>query len=324
MRLPKALATIVLTGFLAGCATDYAWLESPLDVFCVSTDLSDCAAAYADHLVQQLAETDEPGEIPESVQDLILAYATFPGTELHRSKHGHPILDAYIDAGVKVGAYARSPTSENLSILDEIESTETRMKAFVQLWLALGDRLPRDHAAHMLSELLLHDPEGYYMVQASRLPVMIALGDLERARALRDELLEEGVQLSPHLSIVALVSSSYAVAGLDTDALTILRGASEKGTAITEDDLQLIKLMAQAGKGDYPSPQDFLFFTDDSTRFEAYIAMAQLTHSVGTGSQSKRLIQEAVTFIQKTSYAGDEEKSLARILQLLAKITHRA
>lgn len=227
-----------------------------------------------------------------------------PSTKVIQSKEAGALLN--------VGP---GPISDpQLELAAKIADKELRADALSGL-LSLHSRSMSDSQVNtLLNELYALDKGQYANALIVKLPGLLNVGDLERAKALREVLL--GAKVSPDrtFSMLAYVASCYTMAGLKQDAGAIVIDAIPEGAKLSADDQRLISLSISVSNGSYPMVQDFWDFKSDEARLSAYLTIAVIARQLDSPAVAHQAVADAVKFIQKSGAKLDRTKALSQIL----------
>lgn len=316
------LLPLLVAAFVCGCASpNTAWFAEQRTLHCLETPLDSCLPDFAEAQIAKWHQSETAIDAPGALADLIIASALLsPPTSIVWPPERADLTAAH-SAAKALASYVDPFPDDALADLQKIEPVSLRARTLLFAWLSMHSSIPEHHSAAILNTLYEHDRQRYALAQALRLPGLLLTGDLERASAMRDEILEITIRSENSSSVLAFICGVYAAAGYEADAVSLLRRSIETGATVSEDDLQLIRLLTRVGKGDYPLPQDFYFFESDAKRVEAYTVMARVTHGLGMHNQSKQALRDGLKLIQKTSFQADFHSSLTRII--LASVATR-
>lgn len=173
-----------------------------------------------------------------------------------------------------------------------------------------------DQVNGVLNALYDLDRVQYVRALIVKLPVLLKSGDLERAKALRFELLNASAAESMSFSMLAYVASCYTMAGMQGDAYSIVQDSLTSGAELSADDKKLIGMAISVASGSYPLMQDFYDYQTDDVRLHAYLTLAVISRQFDREDVARRALGDAVKFIQKSSVKIDRQKALAQILAL--------
>lgn len=168
----------------------------------------------------------------------------------------------------------------------------------------------------VLNELYVLDKGQYANALIVKLPGLLKVGDLERAKALQSLLLNSPVTKDRPFSMLAFVATCYTMAGMKQDAGDIVRDAIRGGVELTPDDQKLIRLSITVANGSYPMMQEFYDFESDNARLSAYLTIAVVARQLDMPTIAHHSIADAVKFIQKAAVKVDRQKALSQILSV--------
>ena len=181
--------------------------------------------------------------------------------------------------------------------------------------LSLHSRSMSDNQVNtLLNELYALDKGQYANALIVKLPGLLSLGDLERAKALREVLLSAKASPDRAFSMLAYVAACYTMAGMQQDAGAIVEDATPKGFKLASDDQRLISLSISVSNGSYPMVQDFWDFKSDEVRLSAYLTIAVIARQLDNPAVAHQAVADAVKFIQKSGAKLDRTKALSQIL----------
>lgn len=310
-RLSLALGLTIL----GGCATENPqWLAQPHSAHCLRGVEETCIRAFGDaELKDAIGSHSEHPHVPK------LAFAISLYGLNAESFEELPLpaqAQAFVDAGGLV-AQADEATGETIvRALQEIEDPQAKAYALSMLLVLKGHELQQATIGEALNTLYLVDRAKYVTGISGRLTALLRQRDLERAAALRPELIQaEGDPARP-FSMLPLVVGAYSRAGLEADALALLASESIAGRKFTDDEVKLIKLVSQVAVDGYPSSHDFLTFRSDQVRLEAYLTVATLSLLLGEPETAEQAISDGLRFIQKSSVDVDKRLALGNLMAL--------
>ncbi len=203
-----------------------------------------------------------------------------------------------------------------------LSDPDLRAKALTALLTLYSRRMTDAQQGSTLNALYELDREHYETALIIKLPGLLKIGDFERAKALRSELLKTAQSTSRAFSMLAYVASCYTLAGMDADAGAIVREAVKQGAQLSKDDATLVRMALEVGRGGYPSPQDFYDFRNDQARLDAYLTLAVFARQVENPAIERKAVWGAVKFIQKSSVRIDKQEALASILMVAPGVVH--
>lgn len=209
-----------------------------------------------------------------------------------------PVPNALIEEATRIGDKAlRADTLSGMVTLHSGSMTE-------------------DQINRVLNELYSLDEGQYANALIVKLPVLLKIGDLERAKALRAMLLNSPATKDRPFSMLAFVATCYTMAGMKQDAGDIVQDAIRDGGELTTDDLKLIQVSVIVANGSYPMMQEFYDFETDNARLSAYLTIAVVARQLGMPGIAHRAISDAVRFVQKSAVKVDRQKALSQILSV--------
>lgn len=165
-----------------------------------------------------------------------------------------------------------------------------------------------------LNSLYDLDKDVYNTALIIKLPGLLNVGDLERAKSLRNTLLEAKAKPDRPFSMLGYVASCYTMAGMGQDAGEIIRESVTSGMALSPDDAKLIGMAISVANGSYPLMQEFYDYRSDEVRLHAYITIAVIARQLDRPDVAHRAVSDAVKFIQKSSVKIDRQRALSQIL----------
>ncbi len=315
----------LLAAMLAsGCTSTPSWISAPPAVVCSGGAESRCMGELVARNV--IAEKDKRAQD----RSFRLSTAVFKGMEIPepaglaqlRSKSDavmcmKPITD-FVDAGAAVSLARQKQYKLALADALKVPDEEARLFALSQI-AALASRAEDENAtATLLTSLNEQDTAAYMDALQHRLLTLLARGDLERAQALRNELVDFYVQRPGSTMAVAQIAVSYLVTGHIEDANAFLRRVAVKIPGLkTQDMATYFAIIIKASKGDLPDHQDFLSFSSDAVRLEAYVQLAVLFERTGQTQLRDRVASDMARFSQKSSFnvsGSDAMKAFAKVL----------
>ena len=158
------------------------------------------------------------------------------------------------------------------------------------------------------------DQAAYTTALIIKLPGLLKMGDLERAKSLRTTLLDSKADSGRPFSMLAYVASCYTMAGMRQDAGEIIREAVTSGMALSVDDRKLIGMAISVANGAYPLMQEFYDYRSDEVRLHAYVTIAVIARQLDRPEVAHRAVGDAVKFIQKSAVKLDRQSALSQIL----------
>ena len=203
-----------------------------------------------------------------------------------------------------------------------IGDPQLRAKTITEKLTLYSRRMTDAQLGAALNALYDLDREQYETALIVKLPGLLKIGDLERAKALRQELLNTVQSPSRPFSMLAYVASCYSMAGMSGDAGAIVREAAKRGSQLSKDDGNLVRMAVEVSRGSYPAPQDFYDFRSDEARLEAYLTLAVLARQIENPVIERQAIWGAVKFLQKSSVRIDKQKAFASILMVAPGVVH--
>lgn len=196
----------------------------------------------------------------------------------------------------------------------KITDKELRVDALSGLLSLHSRSMSEDQINTVLNELYALDKGQYANALIVKLPGLLKIGDLERARALRDLLLSSKASTDRPFSMLAFVASCYTMSGMKQDAGAIVQDFFQDGGELSVDDQKLIGLSISVSNGSYPLMQDFYDFKSDDARLSAYLTIAVIARQLDNTSVAHQAVADAVKFIQKAAVKIDRTKALSQIL----------
>lgn len=183
--------------------------------------------------------------------------------------------------------------------------------------LSLHSRSMTDEQINgVLNELYSLDRGQYANALIVKLPGLLKVGDLERAKVLRGLLLNSPATKDRPFSMLAFVATCYTMAGMKQDAGDIVREAIRNGVELSADDQKLVRLSITVANGSYPMMQEFYDFESDNARLSAYLTIAVVARQFDMPIVARHAIADAVKFIQKAAVKVDRQKALSQILSI--------
>lgn len=276
-----------------------------------STEVSDAhgAAAATDHQALQL--------VNNSIPSLAFGIAAIGATA--KSAEGYLPSEQVIESeqagrflNVGVGPVTDAQLVEASKIADKALRTDT-----LTGMLSLHSRSMSDEQINgVLDELYSLDRGQYANALIVKLPGLLKVGDLERAKALRGLLLNSPATKNRPFSMLAFVATCYTMAGMKQDAGDIVLEAIRNGAELSADDQKLVRLSITVANGSYPMMQEFYDFESDNARLSAYLTIAVAARQLDMPSVARHAIADAVKFIQKAAVKVDRQKALSQILSV--------
>lgn len=307
------LAMLILIG-CQGCATQNPpWLEQPQAGLCLNEVNAQCLTDLGLRILPQ--EILEGTEVDASIPKLAFAlslHSAIPKDFVSKE----PAITAYIEAGGVIAQLPRIGFGETLIRASDIQNVSAKSYALQQLVIIGGSEASDDDLNLLLNELFSTDKAGYLTALSYKLPLLLALGDLERAASLRKLLLSENAKADRPFSMLAFVSSAYSASDLNQDATNIVNDRARQGATITDDDLWLIKIAAEAALGEIPTTGEFYYFSSDQTRIDAYLTIGTFSRYAGDPDKTLAVLQEGLRFIQKSTNKADTISAMAAFLIL--------
>lgn len=203
---------------------------------------------------------------------------------------------------------------DQLAKINALPDQSLKAAALYRLLTLYSAAMTDEQVAGALNALHALDQEFYRQALIVKLPGLLRTGDLERAHALRDVLLDGSVDARDSFSVLGYVVSCYTMAGLKQDAGAIVRAAIDAGADLSPDDLKLISMAVSVGNGSYPAMQEFYDYRSDELRMSAYVTLAVIARQLGLDQVAHRAVGDAVKFVQKSSVKLDRASSIAQIL----------
>lgn len=220
------------------------------------------------------------------------------------------------DAGALLKVEGGVINNELIERARKVGDPALRADVLSRLLTLYAPSMSGDQINTILNSLYDLNNDKYTNALIVKLPGMLKLGDLERAKALRDTLLDAKVSPDSSFSMLAFVASCYTMAGLKQDATNIVLDAMRGGAELSEDDKKLIGMAINVANGSYPMMQDFYDYRSDEVRLHAYLTIAVIARQLDYPSVAHRSVADAVKFIQKSSVKLDRQKALGEILSL--------
>lgn len=258
-------------------------------------------------------------EVPETINDPIpsLAFgiaaigatATETGGYLPTEK-----VVEWKEAGGLLNVGAGPVTNAQIKQASKIADKELRANTLIGMLSLHSRSMTEEQINGVLNELYALDKGQYANALIVKLPGLLKVGDLERAKELRLLLLKSAATQDRPFSMLAFVATCYTMAGMKQDAGDIVRESIQGGDQLTADDQKLIRLSITVANGAYPMMQDFYDFESDDARLSAYLTIAVIARQLGEPSVTHRAIADAVKFIQKAAVKVDRQKALSQIL----------
>ncbi|MFL1449315.1 hypothetical protein ACI77O_13040 [Pseudomonas tritici] len=204
--------------------------------------------------------------------------------------------------------------SDRLLEVEAIPDQALKSSSLSSMLTLYSHMMTEAQIAAALNALYATDKEAYQAALIIKLPGLLRVGDLERAKALRGELLEVSTSEKLSFSMLGYVVSCYTMAGLKQDAGAIVQDALLGGNKLSPDDGKLIGMSISVANGSYPMMQEFYDYRSDEVRLHAYITIAVIARQLGRPEVAQRAVADAVKFVQKSAVKLDREKALAQIL----------
>jgi len=206
-------------------------------------------------------------------------------------------------------------SSARISEAQTIHDKALRSEVLASIVTLHANSLSEEQTNDILNDLYALDKGQYGMALIVKLPGLLKEGDLERAAALRDALMEAS-SMPRYFSMLAYVASCYSMAGLKDDAGAIVRKAYADGRELSADDRKLIAMAINLGDGHYPMLQEFYDYQSDEARLHAYLTLTVIARQFDRKDIATRAMGDAVRFIQKSSVKLDRVRALGLILSL--------
>lgn len=320
----KLLALVIPIGLLAGCASEPEWVSGPPKALCFNDVDKACLA----DLVAASIQRQPPGR----VRDRTLLYASSLATGIgidepaglkEMRERAEQVMclapnASYAAAGKAIAEARAGKYDSAINLAVQFEDTQAQMFAFRHIAVLAARSKDIKSAGRALSILANQDRPGYMEALQERLVALLHAGDLERAAALRSELLAYYAQRPGNSASVARVAITYATAGHLEDARAFLEQASEHVPGLkTQDMASLFDVVFEAAKGRYPAPQDFFAFSSDVMRLEAYVQLATLYDRSGQDLMSRRISADMARFAQKSTFHVDGEAATTAFTKVL-------
>ncbi|MEE6438324.1 MULTISPECIES: tetratricopeptide repeat protein [Pseudomonas] len=305
----KLPAAILCMSVLCGCVSEPLWVSEPPKALCFSRAEKSCIG----DLIARSVESERPGnERDDSLQvtRALMAGAGIqePATLSALRSQSELVMclrpDAdFVSAGAAINSAREKRFTTALDSAEKVQDPEARLLAFKHI-AALAARSDDEKAiARSLNTLSEQDKQAYMEALQQRLLTLLETGDLERAKALREGLLEFYSDRPDSTMAVAQLAISYATTGRVEDANALLRKAAAKVKGLNTKDMgALFEVVIKAAKGEYPPPQDFFAFSSDAMRLEAYVQLAVLYDRSGQTGYSRRVAADMARFAQKSSF----------------------
>lgn len=315
---------LIATLCLGGCASDPEWVSAPPKAICFAHADKACIG----ELIAKSVELEKPGTGRDESMRITTALVAGAGIsdpealvrlrdEMDKVMCRIPDT-AYLAAGNAIGAAREKRFTAALDDAAKVQDRSARLLALQHI-AALAARSDDEKAiGRSLNSLNDEDKPAYMDALQQRLLTLLSVGDLERAKALQDGLLEFYAGRKNNTMRVAQIAISYATTGHVQDANAFLQRASQKVPGLNAKDMGvLFELVIKASKGEYPPPQDFFAFSSDSMRLEAYVQLAILYDRSGQADYSSRVTSDMARFAQKSSFrveGGDATRAFSKIL----------
>jgi len=206
-------------------------------------------------------------------------------------------------------------SSARINEAQTIHDKALRSEVLASIVTLHANSLSEEQTNDVLNDLYALDKGQYGMALIVKLPGLLKEGDLERAAALRDALMEASSR-PRYFSMLAYVASCYTMAGLKDDAGAIVRKAYADGRELSADDRKLIAMAINVGDGHYPMLQEFYDYQSDEARLHAYLTLTVIARQFDRKDIATRAMGDAVRFIQKSSVKLDRVRALGLILSL--------
>lgn len=320
----KKSAALIICSALAGCAADPQWVSAPPKALCFE---------YADKvcigdLIAKSVQSERPGAVRDGSMRMTTALAKGAGipepralSELRDQAEKYmclrPDVD-YLAAGAAISAAREKRFSAALDDAVKVQDPAARILALTHI-AALASRSDDEKAiGRSLNTLNEQDKHAYMDALQQRLLTLLSTGDMERAKSLRDGLLEYYVSQPSSTMAIAQIAISYATTGHIDDANSFLQKASSKVKGLSTKDMGvLFEVIIKAANGEYPPPQDFYAFSSDAMRLEAYVQLAVLFDRSGQAGYSRRVASDMARFAQKSSFKVDSQDATQAFSKVL-------
>lgn len=315
---------ILALAALGGCATEPPWVAAPPNALCYTHAEKNCIV----DLIAKSVEAEQPGIIRDDSIRVTRAVVTGAGLPEPKSladlrSQSELVMclrpdDDFVSAGAAISAAREKRFTFALDNAEKVQEPEARLFALRHI-AALAARSDDENAiARSLNTLSEQDKPAYMEALQQRLLTLLSTGDLERAKALREGLLEFYAERPDSTMAVAQIAISYATSGRIEDANAFLRRASEKVKGLNTEDMRtLFEVVIKAAKGVYPPPQDFFAFSSDAMRLEAYVQLAVLYDRSGQVGNSRRAAADMARFAQKSSFKVEGQVAMRAFSKLL-------
>nr|CEK41992.1 hypothetical protein PQBR57_0039 [Pseudomonas fluorescens SBW25] len=277
----------------------------------ISTAFSDAHGAGLETNDQAQKKVDD--SIPSLAFGIAAIGATAKGAE------GYLPSDQVVEskqAGSLLNVGSGPVTDAQIGKVSKIADKALRADTLTGL-LSLHSRSMTDVQINgVLNELYSLDRGKYANALIVKLPGLLKVGDLERAKALRGLLLKSPATIDRPFSMLAFVATCYTMAGMKQDSGDIVREAIRNGVELSADDQKLVSLSITIANGSYPMMQEFYDFESDNARLSAYLTIAVVARQLDMPGVARHAIADAVKFIQKTAVKVDRQKALSQILSV--------
>lgn len=202
--------------------------------------------------------------------------------------------------------YARDGKgTEAVDAANAVRNSEARLLAlfYVATTASVADSQASDNA---LSALLRSAPDLYARAMQQRLEAMLLKGDIERALALRNHLVD-AVSTGPNsVSDINDLALVYSRTGMIGDMQDWLRRLAIASPELNEgDEGRLRSFMIDAALGSPPAPDELAKLDRQENTLVAYQELAKLYRLLGNNALERKAIQDAALFCQMTNFLLD-------------------
>lgn len=312
-----AMASMLITG----CANKQPqWVTAPAIGECTTSIGEDClsrliqdrfksmpASLARDQAAIRMNAISRASKL--QVSDLVVEPAAYPLTAFIAS------TNAFSSAGEAIAPIFTGNPSQAVNRALKIKDEDAAVFALLTI-ISLSDESMEDEtlgkALNKLSEL---NKQAYLRGLQGRITGLLAKGDLERANALRDYLLENDSGAHANtFGTVSLIAASYAMAGLAADGAATFRAAFPDMPESTKtDNAHFVEMVIKAAVGDYPAPQVFHEFSTDQARLDAYLLLSTLYRRNHKLDLATRSLNEAVLVTQKSGFNVPMDQALTQL-----------
>ncbi|MAG65028.1 MAG: hypothetical protein CMK74_04035 [Pseudomonadales bacterium] len=313
-------------GMLAGCAYNQpAWVTDKPAAVCTEGVEVQCLSELLNGLIE--GRNDLRADFQHRLIALDAAGIVRLNPEIREqwTTSGDPVnegkINAFIEAGHVLRLMLDGDSNSAVTSALKIEHQEASDFAVLSVINHTADQLNDDELGQALTTLSNRNDQDYYHALQARLNVLLIIGDLERAKALRQYLLANADGRGKRFHLMVEIAAAYALSGLQGDSRVI---AADTFRAFpsqnTEDNRRLIDIALKASNGHYPPEQDFYVFSNDSKRLDAYLLVSDLAQRNGRPDFALRALNDGVKLIQKSGYTGSRPEAILDIALIASGI----